>query len=164
MSLHKLEMRFKALGTWVRGDRRALHKPLLGLYALGRWQRGKAGGIAYPEVELALTALLKEFGPSRQSFHPECPFWRLQRDRVWEVRSDGPMASNSDPRKSVLIAKHARGGLTHEDRNALAHQPNLAAKIAMQLLERHFPKSRHLDILQAVGISLEPPPDRNRDP
>jgi putative restriction endonuclease len=69
---------FDGLNVWSRGGQRAPHKPLLVLYALGRWQRGDEGDIPYREVDRDLTALLKEFGPPRQSYHPEYPFWRLQ--------------------------------------------------------------------------------------
>ena len=35
---------------------------------------------------------LFEFGPSRKSYHPEYPFWRLQNDGIWEVASDVPLS------------------------------------------------------------------------
>jgi putative restriction endonuclease len=158
MNIDELIKQFASLGTWVRGHQEAPHKPLLVLYALGRWQRGITDDIPYPEVDVALGALLRRFGPSRKSVHPEYPFWRLQRDGVWIVRSDGPMrsrASNTDPLKSELIAKHARGGFADDVKRALEQEPSLAVAIASQLLERHFPRTRHVDILQAVGFSLE---------
>jgi putative restriction endonuclease len=64
-------------------------------------------------VNRDLTELLQEFGPWRDSTHPEYPFWRLQNDGVWVVSSDGkmkPRRSNSDPPKSELLAHHARAG------------------------------------------------------
>ena len=155
------------LGIWSRGEQRAPHKPLLILYALGRWQSGQTGDVPYPDVDVALTALLKEFGPPRQSFHPEYPFWRLQNDGVWIVRSDVPMrsrASNSDPPKSELIAKHARGGFTDDVKAALTQQPSLVKEIASRLLEQHFPHSLHDDILQTVGITFTTSGVRKRDP
>src|SRR5262249_38742900 len=91
---------FDRLAVWRRGDQRAPHKPLLVLYALGRWQRGERAVIPYAEVEHDLTALLKEFGPPRQSHHPEYPFWRLQNDGVRTVGAAGalkPRRQNTDP-------------------------------------------------------------------
>jgi putative restriction endonuclease len=47
-----------------------------------------------------LTGLLKEFGPPRQSYHPEYPFWRLQNDGAWEVHAAGSLKArkgNTDP-------------------------------------------------------------------
>lgn len=166
METTSLLSRFDKLGIWSRGDQRAPHKPLLVLYALGRWQRGDTSDILFTDVDLALTSLLKEFGPSRQSFHPEYPFWRLQTDGVWTVHSDGPMrsrVSNSDPPKSELIGKHACGGFTDEVKAELERRPASVTDIALQLLERHFPDSLHSDILETVGLTLEPVGDRKRD-
>jgi predicted restriction endonuclease len=64
--------RFDDLGIWKQGDQRAPHKPLLVLYALGRWQRGQTD-VTFRQAEPELTALLREFGPSRRSDHPEQP-------------------------------------------------------------------------------------------
>jgi putative restriction endonuclease len=71
--------------------------------------------LPFRELEPDLTALLKEFGPPRQSYHPEYPFWRLQNDRVWAVRADAPLAprqGNTDPLKSELLPHDARGNFT----------------------------------------------------
>jgi putative restriction endonuclease len=94
---------FQRLSTWSRGDQRAPHKPLVVLLALARWQQGQRSALPFADIEPDLTALLKEFGPTRQSFHPEYPFWRLRNDGVWMVQSDQPMkprASNNDVLKS----------------------------------------------------------------
>ena len=84
---------FDGLTIWARGDQRAPHKPLLVLYALGRWGRGEQADLPFRELEPDLTGLLKEFGPPRQSYHPEYPFWRLQNDGVWTVHADAPLTS-----------------------------------------------------------------------
>jgi putative restriction endonuclease len=81
---------FGTLNVWSRGGQRAPHKPLLVLYALGRWSRGERDDLTFREAAPDLTALLKEFGPPRQSYHPEYPFWRLQNDGVWAVHADAP--------------------------------------------------------------------------
>jgi putative restriction endonuclease len=81
---------FDRLNVWSRGDQLAPHKPLLVLYALGRWSRGEPADIPFTQVDADLTGLLKEFGPPRQSYHPEYPFWRLQNDGVWVVHAAGP--------------------------------------------------------------------------
>jgi putative restriction endonuclease len=82
---------FDKLNVWSRGDQRAPHKPLLVLYALGRWSRGETADIPFKQVDADLTGLLKEFGPPRQSYHTEYPFWRLQNDDVWVVHATGPL-------------------------------------------------------------------------
>ena len=73
-------------------------------------------------AEKDLMTLLKEFGPPRQSHHPEYPFWRLQNDGVWVVHADGklkPRAGNTNPLKSELIAHDARGGFADDVKAAL---------------------------------------------
>jgi putative restriction endonuclease len=92
---------FDKLKVWIRGDQRAPHKPLLVLYALGRWSRGEKTDVPFKQVDADLTGLLKEFGPPRQSHHPEYPFWRLQNDGVWVVHATGPLT----PRQSSSDAK-----------------------------------------------------------
>ena len=160
---------FERLNVWSRGGQRAPHKPLLVLYALGRWSRGDTGAIPFRDVDRDLTALLKEFGPPRQSYHPEYSFWRLQNDGVWEVYADGPLKarrSNTDPPKGELLAHDARGKFSPKVQAALRADPALAGDIADRLLANHFPESLHPDILAAVGLDLGAPltGTRKRDP
>jgi putative restriction endonuclease len=157
--------RFDELNTWRQGDQRAPHKPLLVLYALGRWQKGKAE-VGYAEAEPELTALLREFGPPRKSDHPEQPFWRLQRDGVWSVHApaDLPLKTGDDiPRVTALRSHDVRAGFSPDVQAALTADPALVGKIAVQILERHFPESLHQDILNAVGLTLETT-TKKRDP
>jgi putative restriction endonuclease len=124
---------FVRLNVWRRKDQRAPHKPLLILYALGRWARGNTSAIPFREVDRDLTALLKEFGPPRQSYHPEYPFWRLQNDGVWVVQATGIMKarqSNTDPPRSELLTHEACGAFADEVQAALASDPALVTDIA----------------------------------
>lgn len=148
---------FEKLNVWSRGDQRAPHKPLLVLYALGRWSRGETTDIPFQQVDDDLTELLKEFGPPRQSYHPEYPFWRLQNDGVWVVHAGGPLTprqGSTDAKKSDLLTNNAEGSFAPEVQAALAADPALVSKIAAHLLENHFPESIHPDILAAVGLDL----------
>lgn len=89
--------------VWRRGDERAPHKPLLALYAIARLLRSRERMIPYSEIDRELGKLLIEFGPRRQSYHPEYPFWRLQNDGLWEVSPTKGLAtrsSNTDPKRS----------------------------------------------------------------
>lgn len=61
---------FDRINVSSRGSERAPHKPLLVLYALGQLSRGHSNSIAFRDVAPKLTELLKEFGPTRQSYHP----------------------------------------------------------------------------------------------
>jgi putative restriction endonuclease len=152
-----LPERFAKVGVWSRGDERAPHKPLLILYALGRWARGDKGPVAYADVDRDVRELLREFGPPRQSLHPEYPFWRLQTDGLWTVAADGALEArrgHSDAKKSELLAKNARGSFTTEVQAALAKDPPLAYRIAQAVLDAHFPETYHQELLEAVGLDL----------
>jgi putative restriction endonuclease len=148
---------FDKLNVWSRGDQRAPHKPLLALYALGAWSRGETSDVPFKQVDVHLTELLKEFGPPRQSHHPEYPFWRLQNDGVWVVHASGPLTprqSSTDAKKSELLAKEATGNFSPEVQTALRADPGIVTEIATRLLEGHFPETIHPDILAAIGLDL----------
>jgi putative restriction endonuclease len=160
--------RFDELTVWKQGEQRAPHKPLLVLYALGLWQRGRAE-VTFREAEPALRALLQEFGPPRKSDHPEQPFWRLQRDGVWEVRAPSGLplkTGDTIPRVGALRSPEVQAGFTGDVRDALAADPGLVAAIAERTLDRNFPQSLRQDILDAVGLTLgeESVTRRKRDP
>jgi len=72
--------RFSDITVWKQGGQRAPHKPLLALYAIGRMLQGEGRLISYADVDRDLKKLLIEFGPTRKTYHPEYPFWRLQND------------------------------------------------------------------------------------
>src|SRR4051812_29609796 len=149
--------RFDDLGIWKQGDQRAPHKPLLVLYALGRWQAGQKD-VTFRQAEPDLTALLREFGPPRNSDHPEQPFWRLQRDGVWTVHTPAGLALKKGaniPRVIELRSHDVRAEFSPDVQAALSANPGLAAAIASRILERHFPESLHQDVLNAVGLSPE---------
>ncbi len=153
-----LRDRLEKFGVWKRNGERAPHKPLLILLALGALQRG-ISQLRFQDYELRLRALLREFGPSRRSYHPEYPFWRLQQDGLWSVVSDSPMKSrqsNSDPTLEELRRKNATGAFVPALSQQLERDRNLIAEMALHVLACHFPSSIHEDILDAVGLSLEP--------
>jgi putative restriction endonuclease len=153
--------RFRAVQVWQRAGERAPHKPLLLLLALGRLSRGVTT-LPFAECEGKLTELLREFGPSRRSYHPEYPFWRLRNDGIWTVTWDGmahgglpSRASNNDPPRSALRAAHAIGAFPEDLQRQLQQHPELISQVAQEVLAAHFPESLHSDILDAVGLTLE---------
>lgn len=149
---------FDGLNTWKRNGERAPHKPLLVLFALGRLQRGEERLVAFSSVEESMSNLLQEFGPPRRSLHPEYPFWRLQRDGIWEVRSKEPLRtrkSNSDPLRSELRSHNVEGGFIDWLFQTLKERPEIARAVAQHLLDGHFPASLHEAIASAVGLDLE---------
>ena len=169
MNPEAIRQRIDRLNVWKQGGQRAPHKPLLLLYALGRCLREEDRLIPYDEVDRDLRKLLTEFGPSRKSYHPEYPFWRLQNDGLWEVTDAEKLQlrqSSTDARKSELLRYNVQGGFTKEAQDLLCSDRSLATEIVTQLLNASFPASIHEDILQAVGIDLEEAPVRAgaRDP
>ncbi len=158
---------FSGITTWGRGDQRAPHKPLLILYALGCWLRGESV-VTFADVSAALSDLLTAFGPPRKVNHPEAPFWRLQKDGVWQVEASSPPSTGADgaPSRRELLRVGATGHFTPELLSAFQREPGLVREIARRLLEVHFPTSLHDDICNAVGIDLsdQRPSGGGRDP
>jgi len=155
-SVEFLRTRIAALRTWRRGGQQAIHKPLLLIYALGRIQKGSERLLPFTEVDRDVKPLLERFGPPRSAYHTEYPFWRLQNDGIWEVVSDAPLrsrASNSDPPRSELLAKGARGGFKTELFATLRNEQGLAGELCRELLRANFPEETHLAVMAAVGGS-----------
>jgi putative restriction endonuclease len=158
------------INIWSRGSERAPHKPLLLLYALARCQQGEPRRIPFRTVDERLTALLREFGPSRKSYHPEYPFYRLQADNLWELDDTRDLLvreSNTDPRKSELLKQDIHGGFPEPVQQLLTDNPQLIVQAAQKILEAHFPSTLHDDLASAVGLDLatfETHRRRKRDP
>ena len=119
------------------------------------------------ELGKRLKGLLVEFGPSRQSYHPEYPFWRLQNDGIWEVTSDIPLrsrVSNTDVQVTELRQKNARGRLPQSALDELRASPRLLKEVARSILDSHFPYSLHEDIAAALGLAFKADVRPRRDP
>ena len=122
--------------------------------AIGRCLRGEARLAPFPIVEAQLRDLLRDFGPPRQTAHPEFPFWRLQGDGIWEI--DRPQlvgqTTSGDAHVSDLRKHGIAGGLLASDYDALRTEPLLAHELASDILHAHFPVTYHADVLRATGI------------
>lgn len=162
----RIRDRFSNLTVWRRGDQRAPHKPLLVLYALGRLTQGNQW-LHFSDIEDDVTTLLKEFGPPRKSHHPEYPFWHLRSDDVWVVPEANALEMRkgaSNPPKTELRKKKARGGFPQDLYEVLRESPQLRHEIIQLLLSAHFPSSLHEDIATAVGLNLDGAASQRRDP
>jgi len=160
---------FDKMTMWKRGGQRAPHKPLLILLALSYCIQDKERLISFSNIDKKLRQLLIEFGPTRKSYHPEYPFWRLQSDGLWELTNAENVTfreGNSDAKKGDLIKFNVHGGFTKEIHDFLISNKDQIPEIASAILERNFPPSIHEDILQAVGLDLEFKEEKtiNRDP
>ena len=151
--------RFQGLNVWKARDKRAPHKPLLALWAIGRCLRGRARLASYELVDRELARLLRRFGPHRKTIHTEDPFWRMQRDRVWEVDRPGLVRSNVEggAYKSDLRRHAIRGGLRESDYKAFRQDPGLATRVAEYLVACHFPTTLQDEVLEATSIPGEVP-------
>lgn len=150
----EITRKFESLRVWQRGDQRAPHKPLLILYAIGRLLQDAQRLLPYSEVDEKLGILLREFGPKRQKYHTQHPFWRLQNDGVWEIPEAYQISQtpSGDVRKRDLDVYEASGGFTEDIARQMQDDHDLALRIAQGILDAHFPPSIHEDILQAVEI------------
>lgn len=169
MNKNELKRLIEGINVWKRGGQRAPHKPLLLLYALSRALRNRERFIPYTEVDEKLRQLLIDFGPTRKSYHPEYPFWRLQNDGIWELKNAeevGLRTGNTDAKRGDLITHYVFGGFRKDIFDMVASDPGLAAEIASEILEANFPESIHEDILQAIGLDFEMKSEkkRKRDP
>lgn len=146
------------------GGQRAPHKPLLLLMAIAGVRRGESAFIAYQELEGPMRDLLTEFGrPRRGNQDPSNPFWRLQNDGgLWvvperdEVLGIAPEDASGNARVTALRQANAHGGFAPTLHERLANDADLAHRIAGDLLEDNWPRSRHAQILDAIGLPWEP--------
>ena len=115
------------LTVWSQDGRRAPHKPLLLLLVLGRRSQRLPDEVSFAELEGKLTDLLVEFGPLRQAYHPEYPFWRLQQNGIWEVTSDIPLSTqpNANALVTELRQNNAHGRLSQLALDELTSRPRL---------------------------------------
>ena len=152
--------RFQALNVWKARDMRAPHKPLLALWAIGRCLRGDARLVPFGLVEQELAELLQRFGPHRRTIHTEDPFWRMQRDEVWEVDQPEPGLVRSTKAggayKSDLKRHEIHGGLKEADYSAFRTDPRLAIRVAEDLVASHFPATLQDEVLEATSILASP--------
>lgn len=157
MTREDIIQRFQNLNLWQSEGQRAVHKPLLVLYAIGKLLRGENRLISYTDdIEENLKNLLRKFGPSRDRYNPQFPFWRLQNDGIWEVTDAYRIrqTTSGDAYITDLRNYNAFGGFNETIANQLRQDMSLVFEIIGQLLTSHFTISYYEDILQAVGIEL----------
>ena len=164
MTREDILRRFQAFIVWERRGERAPHKPLLILYAIGKLMLGEEQ-LHYAAIENDLRDLLIEFGPWRDRYRPQDPFWRLKNakkpeDRIWEIPNEHEIEertrkngkSTGDVRYIEDLRKHGVGGFLQPITAQLRNDIGLRFELVGRLLSSHFPITYHADILQAVGI------------
>jgi putative restriction endonuclease len=149
--------------TWSSGSRRAPHKPLQLLIAIANIQHDGTRLIRFADVEPKLHGALSTFGPVRKSKHPEYPFWHLQSDGIWEIKSDEPVQlrrGSLNPTAKQLRVTNAKAGFTLPVHEALEQSPDLQIDVIHDILDSHFPASIHEDIIRYFGLSVRCAPKR----
>jgi len=157
ITVSEFEKRLNEINVWRHGDTRAVSKPLLLLYALGKCSRKEGRLIQYSEIDVKLKQLLTDFGPHRQLYHPEYPFWRLQKDGLWEVVTSENLGENrsGDVSRMKLLQGSTSGGFPLEVFELLQENRQFLNKSVMLILESHFPESLHEDILTSIGFDFD---------
>lgn len=152
--LDSLLRKFERIRVWTDDGRPARYKPLVVLLALGNLSEGLEQ-LSFREVVERLPALVDEFLPERASARPEQPFWRLRNDGVWRVdpKEQIRMTASGDAFRTDLEKVNAPGQFTDDVLEILKSDPRNIAILAAQLLARNFPRYRHQEILDAVGLA-----------
>jgi putative restriction endonuclease len=153
------------LTVWKRGGQAAPHKPLLLLLILAQAQRRGPNEFPFAEINDPMQGLLREFGPSRKSYHPEYPFQYLQSDGVWTL--DGteglqPRKEKNQLPKGELLRANVSGRVPEHLWKQLVDGPKLIARTAEELLDEFWPSALHEAILDAVGLSFSVVTHRRR--
>lgn len=157
---------FQSLTVWSNGTARAPHKPLLALWAIGRCIGGRDRLAPYETVAPELDSLLHNFGPGRPAFQPQQPFWRLQKDKVWEIDRPNlvlPLTDSGDAYVSKLKNYNIHGGFTEPVFEAFRRNHHWAFAVARMLLDSHFPSTYHDEIMAATGIIAPAPRTREEN-
>ena len=147
-----LLQQFDSLNVWQRNDSRAPHKPLLALWAIGQCLQGGSRLAEYGVIHDAMVGLLRSFGPPRKNDKPQEPFWRMQKDRVWEVTraEEVPVQANGSVSPANLRRLNVLGGLPAALYDAFRHDRALALTIAQRLVDAHFPATMRSAVLEAT--------------
>lgn len=143
------------LHTWKKGGQRAVHKPLLTLMLIARAEAGLPGEVRFAEIEEDLAKYLREFGPSRKSYHPEFPFWHLQTDGFWRLRDAGALqkkTGGNSPSRATLLKTDASGSVNPGLWSALAKDALLREDLTSRLLNDFWPLSQHAAIRLALAL------------
>lgn len=111
----------------------------------------------FSQINKVLTEALVRFGLNTSPVSPQYPFWRLQNDKLAEVFPTGPYklrGNKKEPTKSSLLENDAHGGLLADDYCVLENDLDLQSLIIHKILDSHFPRSIHEDILNFFDLRL----------
>lgn len=160
--------------TWKRGSQRAVHKPLLTLMLIARAEARLPAEVHFADIDEDLARHLREFGPTRSSYHPEFPFWHLQADGFWNLTNPSALqrkTGGNSPSRSTLLKSDARATVPPDLWKALERDPRLREDLTTRLLNDFWPPSQHPAIRSALALPEGPsdpcdaePSRRRRNP
>ena len=156
---NSLEIKFENIKRWKLGSQTAVHKPLLILYVLSQYKKGHKRLFSFEyEIYDQLRVLLDLYGQKVSSQHPEYPFWRLQKDGFWEVKTqkEVSLTSSGDAPKKQLFESKAEGGFKPQFYDKLSCDKHVIDLLSLSLLKCHIPTSMHKPITQYFEINLTP--------
>lgn len=95
---------------------------------------------------------MTEFGPAVKGIRAHYPFWRLQRDGIWEVHgaAEIPLTESGDPHPAYLDNAHPGQFLYRFDR-VLREDKDLVAKAERGVLVTYFDPALHERLREAVA-------------
>lgn len=148
----KVLSQFKNVKVWQKRGDRSPYKPLLILWVIGQCLRGHDRLISYVDCCETLEELFRTFGPTRNSRALPMPFYRLRKDRIWELTDVLTLKENADGdvTHGSLCKNEICGGFTEEIYDLLRHDKILAIGVAKMLANDHFPETLHDFVLQAT--------------
>ena len=149
--------RVDKIAVYKRGNERAPHKPLYLLQCIASVQQGLPRLQPFTQIEKTLREALIRFGLSTSSVSPQYPFWRLQNDKLAVVEPSGPYEFRKqagDPTKKSLVANDAHGGLVESDYSLLNGDLDLQTLCVHRILDGHFPRSIHEDLIAFFDLRL----------
>jgi putative restriction endonuclease len=150
-----------------------VHKPLLTLMLISRAEAGLPAAVRYAEIEKELARHLREFGPTRRSYHPEFPFWHLQTDGFWKLSNPSALqrkTGGNSPSRATLLKAEATAAVPNDLWKTLERDTRLREELTSRLLNDFWPASQHSAIRSALALPEGPSdpgdsePSRRRDP
>jgi putative restriction endonuclease len=156
----ELLLRIAAIRVYKKNRERAPSKPLFLLLLLSDLQNGLPRMRPFSDVEPRLTDALKVFGLATKSgsVAPQYPFWRLQHDGLADFKSESPnqiRRGSSDPTRTSLRKTNSCAGFTEKDFNRLASDLSLQSVVVHQILEQHFPRTIHEDLIRFFNLRIQ---------
>lgn len=153
-STDEVVRRLLAIRQYQGNGQRAPHKPLLILLALGQLARTGSSEVTWTEAEEELAALLNQFGPPSRTTGAASvayPFTRLRSDGFWTLSRDVPNDSVRALNEAPIV-----GQLDPAMEEQLRSHPEALFEAAVRLTLQQFPASFLGDVLEAVGLDVEP--------